>query len=389
MKIIHSNKLAFALASTLFASSAFAADCNNTNNINGWGAWCGVDTFFSEQAPTASGGPIFGNKPYAPASFDSIDFGGQIQEGDDFNWKGYAYINLNRVGTQSGQQKPSISFSRHDFTLGEMNMNMNKETNLIDITLTYKDANNVEQTLQFSENPTFLDATGQFQVQTADGQYQINAISRFALRSKRFYRMPGMVEGANPTQNKDVTSGGIRDNIDDERIGYFTGGRLTPVDVIQSFINSNKVANYSLMGDFKRNDRDWGGAVGNMSVNFGNASFKANWQGLGNNYYGPFPGMGYGSVDVSGQVDGNSFKSNTITATQTTSQMAPPIGPDMAPIMVPITSTVTVTGEMKGSFNGDQAQALSGSLTVDVDGGTTKGVFIGVEAPISLPNTDK
>lgn len=172
MKIITSKKVLATLIATAFvASSATASDCNDANGIGGWGTWCGIDTFLDQQQPTAAGPQGPGNRQnFVPSQFDAENFGGQINS-TEFNWKGYAYINVNRVGAQNEQREPTVfpfRRNRHDFTLGEMQMNLDKATNLIDITLTFKDGNGVDQSFSFKKDPSFLASTGQFQVQTED-----------------------------------------------------------------------------------------------------------------------------------------------------------------------------------------------------------------------------
>ncbi len=131
------------------------------------------------------------------------------------------------------------------------------------------------------------------------------------------------------------------------------GGSLTPISAIQALTSANKIAVYSIYGDFKRANRDMNfytpSAI--MTVNFGSSNFTSNWSHIDG---GPMS-----SATISGTVTGNSFQSNSLSYSN---YYMPP---------------TAVTGEMKGNFNGTQAQALSGSLTVNVSGQTTEGVFIG------------
>ena len=382
MKFITTKQiLTTALTTVFITSSAIASDCNDANGINGWGTSCGIDTFLDQQAPTAAGPQKLNNRQnYVPSQFDSENFGGQINNAD-FNWKGYAYINVNRIGSQSEQRQPTVALNQrsfNDYSLGEMQMNLNKDTNLIDIILTFKDRNGVDQTLSFKKDPTFLGATGQFQVKTEDGQYQINAIPTLALKPQKGLKMAGSLSTENSTQNEYLTSGGIRDNTDNQRIGYFVGGSLTPVTAIQALASTNKIASYSISGDFKRGNRNMRFSPNaNMTVNFGTSSFSSNWHGL--------EGHPMSTTTISGTVNGNSFQSNHMT--HTNHYFMPPVAVTdtinnnnvqanhVTHFIAPVPTTVT--GNMKGSFNGDQAQALSGSLNVNLNGSTTEGVFIG------------
>jgi len=94
-------------SAALFTSTTYASTCDSSNDLKGWGAWCGIDTYLGQQEPTASGGPGFGGgSPFHNPQFDSSKFGGDVikqteSQMPEAEFMGYGLMSFN---TYSGDQ---------------------------------------------------------------------------------------------------------------------------------------------------------------------------------------------------------------------------------------------------------------------------------------------
>ncbi|MDX1352053.1 MAG: hypothetical protein R3254_03515, partial [Thiomicrorhabdus sp.] len=308
--------LSLIILGLLSPASVYAIDkkeCNSTDNLEGWGIWCGVDTYLSKQESTAAGPVDGGSSVTGLPAIDGDEFGGSLTEESPFNWSGYAYVNVNRLNDNIGEQAQPTVRRANTYLTGILQLQLEPETNTINVIMTLEDGSKItfNQQAQFITPQFGPDSSyGEFQVVSEDGKYQINALPALAIGN--FYQKQGVT-------NDTVTSGGIR-NIQGEgfRVGGFVAGSPTPLSDMSNLAVNNIQATYSGLGDYRSS---YGGRMrvsNDITVNFGDASWQGNWYGM------PFGGF-MGSVNAQGDVSGNTFSSNNITSQGY--MMPPPIGP--------------------------------------------------------------
>lgn len=374
------KKLMAAAILSLFSQTSYAAineqECNSTDTLQGWGFWCGVDTYLSQQEPTAAGPVSSNNGTLDSAIVDGDEFGGQLQE-DNFNWRGYAYVNITRMNQEPNQREPEAFGYRNQYMMGILQLKLDPDNNDVLAVMTLEDGSKIT----FNQNANFIepvnrpDSTyGEFQVVSEDGKYQINALPSLALR----------IPYSRARTTDTVTSGGIR-HIDGEefRVAGFVAGSPTSLSDMARLQANSRVAHYSTNGDYR-------GATGccphaYMTVNFGDASWYGNWHGL---HQGP------GYIRADGSVSGNQFSSSNLSIQGIKPPPPPPpphnnppgFPPESEPVSAPaIYYNPTVSGNVLGSFNGTDARNLTGMIDVTVAGRNSVGVFVGTQAPNDAP----
>jgi len=132
----------------LFSQVSYAVqekECNSTDTLQGWGIWCGVDTYLTQQEPTAAG-PVGSNRTFnGNLSFDSQKFGGAINDNqvppsdpdfDNYQFAGYA------LATKYGNQGPSIQSegpSLSSTSLVKLYANIDEENEVVEIKALFED----------------------------------------------------------------------------------------------------------------------------------------------------------------------------------------------------------------------------------------------------------
>ena len=154
-----------------------------------------------------------------------------------------------------------------------------------------------------------------------------------------------------------MTSGGLRNIGDQFRIGGFVAGSQTPLADMANLKSNNITASYALNMDAR-------GATGccpsgNISVSFGTGTWDGDWHGLTNNYNT--------YIKAKGIVTGNQFSSNNLSVIDQNS--------------MDLSNGTPTPGNVLGTFNGDNAQNLTGMIDVTVNGQNSVGVFVGSKFP--------
>ena len=132
----------------LFSQVSYAVqekECNSTDTLQGWGIWCGVDTYLTQQEPTAAG-PVGSSPTFnGNVSFDSQKFGGAINineappsdpDFDNYQFAGYA------LATKYGNKEPSIQSegpSLSSTSLVKLYANIDEENEVVEIKALFED----------------------------------------------------------------------------------------------------------------------------------------------------------------------------------------------------------------------------------------------------------
>jgi len=329
----------------LLSSTGYAADkkeCNSSDALQGWGIWCGVDSYLTQQEPTAAGPVDDSNPELGLPAVDSDKFGGSVEQ-TPYNWKGYAYVNVDRLNENiGGDIQSQLQAPQKHYLTGILQLQLEPDTNTVNVVMTLEDGSKItfNQQAQFITPQFGPDSSyGEFQVVSEDGKYQINALPALAIQ-----RMT----------NDSVTSGGIRNIQDGLRIGGFAAGSPTPLNDMSSLAVNNIQATYFGSGDYRSSFGRIGRVYNDITVNFGNASWQGNW------YAARGPG---GFLNAQGSVTGNTFSSTSIGV----AAMQDSPGIQQIPV---------VTGSIKGTFNGPNAGYLTGLVNVTVDENNLVGTFV-------------
>ena len=340
------------LAAALFSPMAMAAvdtneeTCNASEGLEGWAVWCGVDTFLSQQEPTAAG-PVVGGSELASLAVDDDGFGGDIIPNVpevpeiEYNWQGYAVIKHRDF---------------NDPVAGKAQLNIDPETGSVVGVLTTSTGETIslnrDAFFVYRGVKTFADGTegsgvdmgsafSAFEVYSEDNNLQITL-----LNLNNF--------GENGLESFAQTQTWVKEQTE---IGYapldgrYAGGLITPLADMQELARLNVTADYLGSGHYTAaHMENFPHVINHMNVNFGNATWTGSWNAPDFN------------VGASGVVTGNQFSSNSITNGQ-------PVPTRLAP--------VAVTGSINGAFNGANAAYVSGALDINDGQNRYVGVFNG------------
>jgi len=350
MKTQYSKKLLGAMiVALLSAGPAYAvsqgqeSECNSTDTLEGWGIWCGVDTFLAQQEPTAAG-PMDRNGPeLGSPAFNSDDFGGDLVE-DSYNWRGYAIVRFENT-PPDGQAAPvSMEYPRYSYKTGVFNILHNPDSNELSAVLVLEDGS----TINFNQDATFIAPewdTSYFRITSEDG----------SLVAVTFNGLPAA------RNNESVAAGSLLTRFDDDQSeptmfwrlqpSKFVAGELTNVSVIDNLRLNNITASYSGLGQYRG---DMTGIYRNrINVNFGNSSWAGTW------YMGP------GRLNAEGNVTGSTFSAGANDMNYDRHSCCGHY----------ISYDAEAGSSINGSFNGPQAESLTGVVDVTVHGDRTVGVF--------------
>lgn len=307
------------------SSTAYAVeqknDCNSTDTLQGWGIWCGIDTFLTQQEPTAAGPIDASAGPLAGTNFDSDDFGGKLEQGDTYAWKGYAVFSHNDFDSlQTGELSLNV-----DAATGTVSGFIEIDGETIDLGANAKFFTPGETLPFWNGGTTTPSGQNHFYVETENGNYS------FLTAPSNWYIVNGedvAVFGGTSPRTGDPSDFSTS-------ASPFVAGVITPVSDINALAGSNTIATYSGYGWYQ------GGTNGyrqnSITVNFGNSTWNGEWNNLN----------GFTSE---GTVTGNQFQSNGLNGRG--------------------------GNDVKGTFNGSNASHLTGLVDADIRGNRTVGAFI-------------
>jgi len=384
MNIYFSKKLlSLIILGLLSPTTVYAIDkkeCNSTDTLQGWGIWCGIDTYLSQQEPTAAG-PVDGsNSALGLPAIDGDEFGGsvvvpnEVNEEASYNWRGYAILRVQvEMDNNPVEQQPARrTVQQYKYLTGVLNINHDPDNDNILAVMNLEDGS----TVTFNKDASFTAPAwdnSYFKITSEDES--LTVVSSV---------LPTLFGGSqlpDALNNENVTSGYFT-TPDDSSFPYeskFVAGSLTSADYINELALNNITATYSGYGMYK-GDKS-GTRYNQITVNFGNSSWDGYWKLDGSRIFAPDS-----KLQASGVVTGNQFSSTENSLNYQTYENQ---GSFFRPNWVE--NNQAATGSINGSFNGAEAKNLTGLVDVNIDGKRTVGVFANeMDSSIAnLPQTNR
>ena len=304
------------LVAAILCSVSFSASAAQQDSVHSWGAWQGVQTA-AGSGPQIN--PLRFGQLKAPNFVDATAFVTEVSDtraaGD---WKGYvAYQHVNNVDYGTGnlelQLRPAIGTVK-----GE-------------IVLKNGDA------FQYTENGRFIPAGEQSSFLFHGVANEGYVYRQFEVGNSGAYleTAPARVWIGQRVGGDEVTFGVVAGAYIKENYSAFIAGQPTVISQIQGLSAGNVIAHYSGFGYYSAR----GYANNTMTVNFGQSTWSGNWDGV----------VG---VDASGVIQGDGFKSTTVSGKGVTA------------------------GAIEGTFFGENAKSLGGVLDVTKSETRIVGTFI-------------
>ncbi|WP_029408651.1 hypothetical protein [Thiomicrorhabdus sp. Milos-T2] len=352
-----------------FSQSAYAADnaiCDSTDTLKGFGAWCGIESFLSQQEPTAAGGPLFGSRDgILSPSFDSDKFGGQPQTGDtdNYNWSGYAlFYDL--------EQRAGV--------LAKLEMNVDEANS---------DVLGVKATLKNGEVITV--STQDFYKQSFSYRgIPVKATSNINQENQSRYVFAGVTDRLSLgryTYNEDgdyIGLVGIADLQPDEyqglsrqspynqllerisSIGVGVAGSPTPIVDMANLKSIKAYAAYNLIGvaSVSGDINAVGGFMTDVHVDFNHGT----WDMTNVDFYGLESGYQYAPISANGSISGNTFTSESIS-------------------LMGNENYIKAGSYIDGKFLGPEAKGLTGEADITTNSLQTPTVS---ETPTMIPSVN-
>lgn len=232
-----------------------------------WGNWCDVNAFLTQQEPTASGG-LLGGAPSSATrtvTLDASEFGGSIAESDGYTegWVGYATYREIERGINGYQ----------NVGLAALTLELDENDNLISVKGIFDNGEVIDVTAKL-KGSSFREDIG-----TNKGYIQGSIYGGEENGDFRAYHY-------SKPNKRDYT--------------YAFIGKATPAVDMKNLKNVSAKMNYHVYSRAYINS-GFTTATSKMTVEFGSGSWNMD---------------GYlGGVNASGTVSGNTFKSNSLTAT--------------------------------------------------------------------------
>ncbi len=382
-----SKKLLTAAVVTLLAGPTYAVEqskeCNSTDSLDGWGIWCGIDTFLSQQEPTAAG-PGGGDSPgLGGVTFDSSQFGGDVVIPEDqYNWQGFAlFLNVN--------DRSSV--------LGRLFFDVDEDNELLrNIRVVLDDGTTVNiPTEDFYPAAYFDPGNAQIIIGEGTNQYVLAGLTN-RLLSEGSFNEDGLYMGGVGIINFNPDDAEMPTEVDSllsrlNSITIGTAGSPTPLETMSNLNSIEATAKFSLLGVSHTSGsfNNAGYLTGRMRVNFGEGEWNAHLASK------KLVGDGPRRIGLSsgGQVEGNEFSSEFVKTRLRHRHL-------------------NVDGEtsyMNGIFLGPNANALTGQVNVSVvphtsdNGGyegpdkvkptgpefNLKGTFVGQQDRMKVPDLER
>ena len=276
---------------SMLGQSAYASTggaCNASDKLNGWGAWCGIDTFLSQQEPTAAG-PVDGNNfGFSSASFDSNEFGGNIEQTNTptvtntTELIGYAFFN-----------------NEQEFGVGKFSLFLDDDNQEANLSGHFDTGQAIDSNSNFYErNPTYLE-TGNRAEKTPASQLIEDYWYAYTYANSDKRQPTDLDLNQEPANIQDFTYGYVYGYSDG--IGY--GNNLykaTDLVEMNNLKTTNATTNFSVNSygyDTKSGSRNENHT---MDVNFGEGKWSMN------NFY---------ATNTNGTITGNTFEATSMVAT--------------------------------------------------------------------------
>lgn len=311
------------LGAMLQAPSVFAAteECNAANGVQGWGAWCGIDTYLTQQESTAAG-------PVGANGFSGLNQLGL--SGDEFGGK----VENNPTKITNTSELIAYTFFNNDgeFGLGNMSILLDDDNQASTINGEFDNGKTVSATSDYYDRYATSLYSGTNSKRVARAESDISDFWLYVYSEKAREKQPVIMleENVQPVDIKDLTYGNIHGY--DSNLGSYSGyvGRATDVVEMQNLKNIQATANFNV-NSYGARTVNSNAAYGEhrMNVDFGQGSWSMN------DFY---------VTNTSGTITGNTFKSDSIVATNNRG--------------------IDKTSFVKGTFIGSDASKLIGEANI-------------------------
>lgn len=349
-------------------------ECNSSEGLGGWAVWCGVDTYLTQQEPTAAGPVEGGVAGLTIPGVETDDFGGDIvppaattpevtppevtpptvEPEIVYNWTGYAALSHVDLGVlETGELKLKVDPDT-GVVLAVLTTSLGTEIAFDQNSRFYGDGEGLPIPQEVLDSLSIVDPSAggspvsQFSLTSADG----------SMRLVTFPQTWGV-----PGDNGDVAAFGAI--VTENGVDYFAAGSPTPLSNMADLVAGNVTAFYAGSGVYS----GFGQVDNTMTVNFGNST----WEGTWGDALEIDPAEL--SFNATGTVTGNKFASN---------EGGIKYG-DKNPF---VNTEIVYEGTIKGSFNGANASSLTGVIDIIHTGDQqVVGAFINTKiVPPPAPN---